>query len=59
MEGQMARKWTLGALTAVIVAVVVAMQFPAGSDWEVRLSLSPLSLELSASDQPARIVVAL
>lgn len=55
----MARKWTLGTLTAVIVAVVVAMQFPAGSDWEVSLNLSPLSVELSVSAQPARIVLTL
>ncbi|MGD9981776.1 MAG: hypothetical protein AB7H66_03790 [Hyphomonadaceae bacterium] len=54
----MARKWTLGALTAVIVAVVVAMQFPPGSAWQASLSLSPLAVELSVSDHPARIVLA-
>lgn len=52
----MVRQWTKGALTAVIVAIVVAVSVSSGSDCAVRLGFAPLTLELSAPTQTARIV---
>lgn len=51
----MVRRWTKRALTAVIVAIVVAASVSGGSG-PVRLSFAPLSIELIAPVQTARIV---
>jgi hypothetical protein len=52
----MMRRWTRGALTAVIVAIVVANSVSSGPDWAVRLGFSPLSVEVSVATPAARIV---
>jgi hypothetical protein len=56
MEGQMVRRWTGGALTAVIVAIVVATSVSNGPACSLKLGLSPLTIEVSAPTQTARIV---
>jgi hypothetical protein len=55
----MRRRWTMGALLAVVVAIFSAVSVSGGlaSDrpWSLTLHLAPLTVELNPSAQTVRI----
>jgi hypothetical protein len=58
----MERRWRLGAVTAVVLAIATALTVAASSRssrWEVALHLSAAGIELSATSQHTRIALTL
>jgi len=58
----MVRRWSMGALTAIAVAIVSALTVaatPSGARWQFAFSLTAQGFELSATTQNARIALTL